>query len=1360
MSHGMLNMMLDNEKMPMECSKESEPRLDTTDPASQARGPHDSLAPLPKILLPHAPFMKSGAPSTPDSGDDTEPDELQGGIQPSFGTLGSFNGYYTAATSPTTSVQQNETLTPSRTLSPSPSAPPLRRSISADRLTMRPTRPPNIAPPLVRTQSDGQTLVSAIRKSIISLSPGKSPTKPSFLTAPSTATRPRASSISEANAALNTYSAQPIYSIHSGLVYTSSDTESSSDQMTKKQPDHARSTRPSVSPLVGQPFNNKGKGRATLSFEAGYDTDTTGLSLSDAPPSPRASIYRTRRLGSSDDTDEEKRYETISEDVSDAEDLDITTHIPTTASMPPLPPPTVSRSRSSSRSLPSAFQNDIPPVPPLPPFVLLGNRTSAALSSPRLGSESTDQRSLQTPTPTQTSNSTQPPTPSPASASTSFSYSSAAPSVTAAPPVASSSRKTRQRSISESGGTSGAGSGSGSGGRLRGRLADGLSHVLRKSPSPSPGRGIEHIKPTPSKSKSRPKYTIAFIGSKGCGKTTTIDKASKMGNSKLKAETTTIPVCYGNADIDVKSRDAAVIVDKSRDAYPVATLEFDSKPFIDALASGAEFWPSTLPHIDGVVLCYDASRHGNDQGSFEHILPLNDAFAALRFPIIWVACKSDWVRPPKKETKPTASPRVLPEGIVSPQEVFIKAGNARTGLIEVTKNTTYGREQMRNLFTWMYKAVGRSERERQAASPGSEYLNHASPEVFDRKIQSSSKPSRPIPSALPLSSVPAEPPDVPNSSSPVITPKSPLSPTSLLSPQRTTRARSMSDLLSQAARDRVAETSAAVVRKASAAVSATNLTRTTEELGESRPEEYVEEERISQGIYEDTQPSEEQTSDAVIPKPRLKPDPFAFATLDQLIVRLCGGVIPGLNYRFNADFMLTYRRFTYPRALLLGIIRHLRAITDDEKARAISILSDYLVEWTRAYPNDFAAPGAIAPLETLIRTMVEHSMEGAQELVERLEVLRTLTDDSGDWAKPTSDFVEHPDSDTDHDTDSRPRSSEANPASRAPSSDSATRPDMSIAPTSNPVAVDDTPAAGTSTPRPRLTFSSRTSAVTSPPPHEPNKKELIQAAKLLLTEDPEYIAEEITKGDLELFLSVKPRDWMRHAYIARDDRDAETHILDQIAHRFERIGNWVASLMLASEKRRYRGRMFELFIRVSIALRTINNFAALHTVIAAMDKVYSSDDGPAIQEFVQAGDVSWNKWLSMRVLILTSNGGAYRTALKHTSQPLIPTMAIHTSDLVRVMSNSDYKEDNPELIHWGKFQIIAKIVWLMHDLQTRLRASTSYDFGPHPEIARLITNAKPMSEEVIIEKTFPTPGEVPPARGGIWSGRMIRKVLG
>lgn len=82
----------------------------------------------------------------------------------------------------------------------------------------------------------------------------------------------------------------------------------------------------------------------------------------------------------------------------------------------------------------------------------------------------------------------------------------------------------------------------------------------------------------------------------------------------------------------------------------------------------------------------------------------------------------------------------------------------------------------------------------------------------------------------------------------------------------------MSDLLSQAARDRVAETSAAVVRKASAAVSVTNLPRATEDLGESRPEERADQAQDSQDVDREPQPSEEQTS-GVIAKPKYKPDP-------------------------------------------------------------------------------------------------------------------------------------------------------------------------------------------------------------------------------------------------------------------------------------------------------------------------------------------------------------------------------------------------------------------------------------------------------------------------------------------------------
>lgn len=187
---------------------------------------------------------------------------------------------------------------------------------------------------------------------------------------------------------------------------------------------------------------------------------------------------------------------------------------------------------------------------------------------------------------------------------------------------------------------------------------------------------------------------------------------------------------------------------------------------------------------------------------------------------------------------------------------------------------------------------------------------------------------------------------------------------------------------------------------------------------------------------------------------------------------------------------------------------------------------------------------------------------------------------------------------------------------------------------------------------------------------------------------------------------------------------------------------------------------------------------------------------------------------SMRVLILKSNGGAYKTALKHTTQPLIPTMyappviflqskclyLICLGQFILVTSFAScrtattrrktrcsftcvrlysrvFRFSRYVYFQWGKFQIIAKIVWSMAELQDRLRVSNTYNFEPHPDISQLIDEAKPMSEEVssgqfvptstlnislqmIVEKTFPTLGETPPSRSGYWNMRVLRKVLG
>jgi hypothetical protein len=76
-------------------------------------------------------------------------------------------------------------------------------------------------------------------------------------------------------------------------------------------------------------------------------------------------------------------------------------------------------------------------------------------------------------------------------------------------------------------------------------------------------------------------------------------------------------------------REASVIVDKTRSAYPAYAIELDSAPFVKALETGKPFWPPYMPEIDGVVLCYDASRRGNELGSFNHIAKLSGQFGSF-----------------------------------------------------------------------------------------------------------------------------------------------------------------------------------------------------------------------------------------------------------------------------------------------------------------------------------------------------------------------------------------------------------------------------------------------------------------------------------------------------------------------------------------------------------------------------------------------------------------------------------------------------------------------------------------------------------------------------------------------------------
>ncbi|CAE6448402.1 unnamed protein product [Rhizoctonia solani] len=1332
---------------------ESTSRMNTPTPGNVADGGSSPFCASSTPNLTENPVSTAGY----DSSNDTEPEEVRRNMRTAFT---SFNSYRTADTSPAGSEPNLEQLAPPNgaTLSLK-----VRRSISADRLAMRSYNPP-APPPLLRTRSDGPSLLVSQGPN----APSESetivfPISPSTHVPPS----PRINRLVDANNILNTFCGRQIYSSPYNPNCISSDNESGDDQ----RREFSQTLGVPHSPLRVESFieGDKGKGRAP-EYEATLANTKLNYEDLDSPGFLPTGLKRST-FGPAEDTDEDRRYETVSEGVSGSEDFSIPTSIPSTSTLPPAPSPTVSRSRSSSRSFPlTPLNHDVPPVPPLPPFALLRSRARAA-SSPRLASAPLgspvllDQRSFLTPTPTQSLNNPPPATPSSASmsVSSSVSLSSAIPDPTITLPRSSRNvspqpghfsapENLRKRSISESGGGSGAGSSSGNGSNSRGRFASGLAQALRKTPpGTSSGRGIEHIKP--AKHRTRPKYTFAFVGSGGCGKTALIEKGSKAANSRYKPQVTLKTVRYGDIDMTFEVREAYLLADKAHNAYPVNAIELDSAPFIKALETGAPFWPPGMPEVDGVVLCYDASAEGNARGSFDYIVRLTTSFATLHYPIIWVACKSDWIRPPKKDGQ-LISPRVLPAGIVSPQEVYLLAGAEHTGLIEVTKNSHHGKEQMRNMMTWMYKAIGRARRSREDGEKNQGYHNHASPDVLNRKHN----PSRPPPITVPTRStfVAAAGTSSQPSSPALPPPKSPVSVPALLTPQRTTRARSMSDLLSQAARDTVTKTSAAVLRKASATVSPMVLPRPAHESIVSPTDTPNESNSSSRAPSGDVPKMSENTSIIVV-QSKYTPDPFAFATLDQLIMRLLwGSASEADDVTFRIAFALTYRRFAAPRTILLSIIRYIRGSNGDDRARAVAHLGDYLASWTQQYPTDFAAPGAIPPLETLIRVLRENGLQNrAQELEERLPGLNACKDEATDWAKPTVDFMEHSDSDTERDPDSRPNSSEIQSSLSGPSLGVLVSTTTVIESSSSPVLPPAPPAQQS----PVLTRRPSSVASVVAQLSETEEQELRRVAKLIQALNPEDVAQEISRTDYELFMSIQPRDWLRHAYTTRRDRDPAVHALDQIAHRFERLGLLIDSLILVSPKLRHRGSLFEYFLRVALCLRTDNNFVALHSIVAALDKIYCGEEGEEIESFIQGRGINWNKWLSLRVLILKSNGTAYKTALKHTTQPLIPTMAIHTSDLVRVMLNRDYKESDPSLIHWGKFQIIAKIVNQMIELQDRLRVTNNYNFPARPDIASLLNDPKAMTDEMIVQKTFPSMSESNGGRAGTWGARVLRKVF-
>ncbi|KAG9030285.1 hypothetical protein FRB95_004171 [Tulasnella sp. JGI-2019a] len=136
-----------------------------------------------------------------------------------------------------------------------------------------------------------------------------------------------------------------------------------------------------------------------------------------------------------------------------------------------------------------------------------------------------------------------------------------------------------------------------------------------------------------------------------------------------------------------------------------------------------------------------------------------------------------------------------------------------------------------------------------------------------------------------------------------------------------------------------------------------------------------------------------------------EPPPLQYATLDELIDKLVFLAVTDDDPVFVEQFLLVYRRFATPRALLLGLQKRIRALSSPSEDQLLAKFAQMRVcalleDWMMTYPGDFASPGAEPALQAIVRQILSnsHTAHYAVDFVPFLKCVPKLVDEDKDWA--------------------------------------------------------------------------------------------------------------------------------------------------------------------------------------------------------------------------------------------------------------------------------------------------------------------------------------------------------------------------
>ncbi|TFK57665.1 ras GEF [Heliocybe sulcata] len=767
-----------------------------------------------------------------------------------------------------------------------------------------------------------------------------------------------------------------------------------------------------------------------------------------------------------------------------------------------------------------------------------------------------------------------------------------------------------------------------------------------------------------------PKISVAVIGTRGCGKTTLIREGLKTHGLSDPAQVSMLVRSIGNLDYTFYAARMPHMPMGPTSTIGVKEIDLEDLQ----LETTGEVWPTQAHHISGVVICYDSA----DNRTYQHIETLLSGFKDLKLPTVLVACKSDY------------------EPEVDPHESLAIAQDYRAGFVEVTSNHESGKERMHRCFEWIVHTIVQRQQLEDESSSAENAVSLDEPNYSSPPLSFAMKAEKSTSSDTSRLSTAMSPVTGPNRSSYV--PRSwsgdELGFSGRISPQ-TSKARP-SDAPSNVSDPRSLK-----------GQSSDSLSRESLQVHDS-PNSFL----------STSQPRTELERDR---------GPSPWATLEQVLDKLLFLAVSGDDPAFISHFLLTYRRFANPRSVLLAMqkrMRQLDQLLSDPLLACFAQLRicHLLGTWIQDFPYDFAVPGSAGALSAVVKSVMSksHLLHYAADFLPFLEVLPNLVDRDIDWAAKTDELPDT--SDDSYDT-SDEEGLDTSPAVREP-------PDSSPAPPKRSSFARDR--------RPSLPLTAKALVMPNTPliesfaPDTSNAsakfviKELHKICQDLSLLDSKDVAQEMTRLEVKLFLQIEPRHWLQHVFVS-GRKDPEIDPIARFNKVSEHLAQWVTSLILCHDKPRARSRQIERFLEIATCLRRLQNYSALRSIIAGINKCALDDQ---TMDLLKKSTSHYKVLQSYDRLFQQSRGHqAYRMALKNTKGACIPSIAVHLSDLIRTHEgNPDVSPNNPDLIHWGKFHLMGKFIRGIR--QRQIQCSDEYSFPERGPIRDLLMKECLMDENL------------------------------